>query len=131
MPLDGTPDLFFTRKDQPHLREVILRARRYIADPDTWTRGTFARDCNGEPVRDVTDPRAQAFCAEGALQKAALDLVGAAGGYRRLAYEASAALGAFALAGVNDGEGRLAVLAHIDRWLAKNTGAGRMSPYAY
>jgi len=54
-------------------RSVLLAAHDLLRDPSRWTQGTVARDQTGETV-DVTDPRAQKWCAVGAITRAAHDM---------------------------------------------------------
>jgi len=46
------------------LREVIplfMRVLLKMSKPESWTKGAWARDGNGAPVR-ITDPRARSWC---------------------------------------------------------------------
>lgn len=52
---------------------VVRAARRRIADKRQWTSGAAAKDANGYSI-NVRSPNAVAWCATGALQRAALDL---------------------------------------------------------
>lgn len=72
----------------PIFKQIIERARGYVAARSSWTRYTLAltrnnRDC--EP----TDAKAARFCAYGALVRAGYDLTGNADQARRLAGHAA------------------------------------------
>jgi hypothetical protein len=47
---------------------LLVAARALITDPAKWTRGTFARDANGETVAP-RDTAAVCWCSIGALNK--------------------------------------------------------------
>lgn len=49
-------------------REVLEDAITLIEDPSKWTQGAFARDGDGDRT-DPLDPKAQTWCARGALRK--------------------------------------------------------------
>jgi hypothetical protein len=49
-------------------KEILIAARAILADPAHWTKNTFARDRNNEPI-DPTSPDAVCFCAVGAIKK--------------------------------------------------------------
>jgi hypothetical protein len=122
MAFDMLPDLPqqaqpASRVDTPLLREVVLRARRYIANPNTWVRGAWAQDRYGKATTDASAPDAVRFCAEGAIERAAFELVGK-DDYKTLARSAIASVFPL-LFTINDFEGRLAVLKLFDDWLAR------------
>jgi hypothetical protein len=50
-------------------RSVLLAAYDLLSDRDRWTQGTVARDALDRPVQ-VTDPRAEMWCAVGAIERA-------------------------------------------------------------
>src|SRR5947208_2783291 len=56
-------------------RAIVKRARALIGDARRWTRLKFASDAQGESV-DFSDPRAERFCAVGALERAAFEISG-------------------------------------------------------
>jgi len=73
---------------KPIFKQIIERARGYVAVRSSWTRYTLAltrnnRDC--EP----TDARAARFCAYGALVRAGYELTGNPDQARRLAGQAA------------------------------------------
>ena len=45
---------------------ILIRARRRLADPERWTKGTTARDRRGRPVHP-SSRAAVRWCAMGAL----------------------------------------------------------------
>ena len=49
--------------------EILADERKFIEDPDGWTRGALARDANGRQVA-TQSPNAVSFCAVGACRKA-------------------------------------------------------------
>ena len=56
--------------------QVIVRALAIIEDGSRWTKGNLARLSNGVEC-PCFDPRAERFCAAGALYRAACELSGA------------------------------------------------------
>ncbi|MBO0863479.1 MAG: hypothetical protein J2P16_00195 [Mycobacterium sp.] len=52
------------------LADVLIEARDLIADPDNWCRFHAARNADGHPIADPTDPTAVRWCAAGALSRA-------------------------------------------------------------
>jgi|GEM_PF-3557438 len=50
-------------------REALTRARGFIASPDHWTTGYFAKDTNGREVW-ANDAKAVRFCIRGAISRA-------------------------------------------------------------
>ncbi len=51
-------------------KEILVEARGYIAEPGSWTKGSFARDGHGNHVSKDSH-RASCFCAAGAIGRAA------------------------------------------------------------
>lgn len=49
-------------------KQALIDARDLIADPERWTKHTFARDAKGKEV-DPKSPDATCFCGLGALIK--------------------------------------------------------------
>jgi hypothetical protein len=101
---------------------IIREASSLISDPAHWMQRELATAAEGESC-DPCDPQAAAFCAYGALIRAACDVVhnsNLATLFARSA--ASVVLGdresdAEELFTINDGEGREAVLALFDKAL--------------
>jgi hypothetical protein len=63
---------------------VLERARVLLECKEHWTLGAWAREENGRPCDPLSD-RARRWCAWGALQKCAYDLVGSKRLARRIA----------------------------------------------
>src|SRR5262249_11545190 len=63
---------------------VLQRARVLLDCEEHWTLGAWARDESGRPC-DPLSSRARRWCAWGALQKCAYDLVGSAQAARKIA----------------------------------------------
>jgi hypothetical protein len=57
-------------------RDIAIQARKYIANPRTWSFGTFARSAKGECTA-IGSRDAVRFCAVGAIERSVFDLVGA------------------------------------------------------
>jgi hypothetical protein len=100
---------------------IIREARNLISDPEHWTQFELATTAEGESC-DPCDPQAAAFCAYGALIRAACDAVrnsNLATLFARSA--ASVVLGdardAEELFSINDDDGQEAVLALFDKAL--------------
>ena len=103
--------------------QVILRALEIISDEGKWTEGALARDHHRRSCQ-ATAPEAVRFCAIGALERAAYELLGEiaeplfvtdlektvlnANGYASLT-----------LAQVNDQKGREAVIELFKKALAR------------
>lgn len=96
--------------------ETLKAARALIADPKHWTRGTFARDANGEPCASGA-VEAVCFCALGALKRVAPSwtLVDA---IQQHIYNLDREALMLGVAGINDNLGHAAVLALFDRVIA-------------
>jgi hypothetical protein len=105
-------------------RHIVARARQIIGDPGQWTTRDLARSTVGVPV-DPTDDAARRFCAVGALQRAAAELVGDTMDAQILAYESQTAVleftglpeGQTTLEVINDEQGHEAVLDLFGRYL--------------
>lgn len=54
------------------IRDVLLKAAELIEPEGAWCQGTFARDVDGEFVRDIMAPEACQWCAWGGIEKACL-----------------------------------------------------------
>lgn len=50
-------------------KEILIAARKLIADENNWTQGAFARDDSGEEVPEW-EPGAVCFCSVGAVSHA-------------------------------------------------------------
>ena len=59
---------------KPLQHQIIARALEIISDEEHWTRGFVARSADGR-LCSCCDPRAERFCAVGALNRAAHELV--------------------------------------------------------
>jgi hypothetical protein len=103
--------------------QIIREARSLIADPDNWTQCELAATAAGESC-DPWNPEAVAFCAYGALIKAAYGISNDSDTAMQFAQSATAAM--FGPGGsdpgqiyaINDAEeGREAVLALFDKSL--------------
>ena len=55
--------------------QVLINARALIADPARWTTGSLARNAQDAQV-DWEDSSARKWCAQGAIYRAAYDLIG-------------------------------------------------------
>jgi hypothetical protein len=62
------------RVTRSRLVDVIAGALEIMAAPETWTRGTLARDAQGASVSPFA-PDAVRFCAIGALRNAAFQVM--------------------------------------------------------
>jgi hypothetical protein len=71
--------------------QIIREARSLVADPDHWTQFELATTAGGEDC-DPWDPKATAFCAFGALIKAAYGMSNDSRLAMRFAHSASAAM---------------------------------------
>jgi len=101
--------------------QIISRALEIISDETKWTRGAMARLVDGKPCASL-NPRAARFCAVGALNRAAGELLAGNGFYHaaEAEHEVLAANNeARDLALVNDIEGRKAVIAMFKVALAR------------
>lgn len=89
--------------------ETLEAARKLIEKPKSWTRGEYARDCNGDPV-DFTSSTAACWCSSGALH-----VVGGDPLARRLLYETVGG----SLVYFNDNHTHAEVLAAFDAAIEK------------
>ncbi|MGI9251316.1 MAG: DUF6197 family protein [Pseudohongiellaceae bacterium] len=48
--------------------DILVGARKLIADPAHWTKHYWAKDKDGKPI-DIHDPKAERFCALGAIMR--------------------------------------------------------------
>jgi hypothetical protein len=102
-------------------RQVIERAREMISRHEQWRRAAYAMDANGERV-DWCAKQAVAFCAVGALRRAAYDLSGDRNHAIRLADKIAGTmigighegLAAMKVKFINDAKGHAAVLQLFD-----------------
>ena len=105
-------------------RHIVARAREIIGDPERWTTRELATSIMGMPVAP-TNTAAKRLCAVGALQRAAVELVGNTMDAQTLAYDSHIAVLAFTglpeghttLEVINDQQGREAVLDLFGRYL--------------
>jgi hypothetical protein len=98
---------------KPLQRQIITRALEIISDESKWTRGSLARLADGTACACL-DPRAVRFCAVGALNRAAGELLADNGFYHateaeHLVLEANCEL--HGLPSINDTDGREVVIA--------------------
>lgn len=102
--------------------EVLRAARKLVANEETWCKGSFARNSDGEPTGTRWSD-AKSFCVSGAIS-VACDSFGLDGKSRDPLYEALRVL-AHNMYGVpwlhvaNDNLGRLAALSIIDAAIAE------------
>ena len=102
-------------------KQVLINARTLIANPAHWTNGTLARTADDHYV-DWYDRSAAKWCAQGAIYRAAYDLVGDQKEATRIGDEAAKSIyrpcWRFAsLHNINDRQGHAAVLAVFDKAL--------------
>jgi hypothetical protein len=106
---------------KPLQHQVILRALEIISDESRWTVAAVARDQDGG-LCPVTAPEAVRFCAVGALERAAFELLGDGVEPLLLADIEKAVLGAngarLSLAQINDHLGREAVVELFKKTIA-------------
>lgn len=103
-------------------KQVLINARALIADPAHWIRGTLACNANGRKV-DWSDPSATKWCAQGAIYRAAYDLVADQKEATRIGNEVAKSLCPNpwfrgCLPAINDIRGHAAVLKVFDKALA-------------
>jgi hypothetical protein len=97
------------------LRQQVLRdARALIANQTHWTRGVLSRAASGRPVMWY-DQEACRWCAVGALNRAAYDLVGDRERAAQIADEVLVACFPANLTWINDTQGHAAVLELFNR----------------
>jgi len=58
--------------------EILKKMRALLDKPENWTRRTYARDVNGEPVSMVNPKDAVSFCIMGAYRKVSSPVIGQA-----------------------------------------------------
>jgi hypothetical protein len=100
--------------------QIIARALEIISDESRWTRGSMARLADSKPC-GCLNPRAACFCAVGALNRAAGELLTQNGFYHASEAEHKVLLANNELRdlpSVNDVEGREAVIAMFEVALA-------------
>ena len=103
-------------------KQVLINARALIADPAHWTSGTLACTANGWPVA-WDDRSASKWCAQGAIYRAASDLLGDQKEATRIGNEVANNicprrwLSRPPLPILNDKQGHAAVLAVFDKAL--------------
>src|SRR5262245_33580029 len=111
---------------KPLHHQIVARARELVSDPNHWTQGDLAVFKDGRTA-EPTHPDAYAFCAVGALQRAAHELSTARGA--PLADQVVTIMESFAtthqdpntefsLETLNDDVGQAAVLELFDHYLA-------------
>src|SRR6266446_5380620 len=103
-------------------RQVLINARALIADSAHWTTGVLASTTNGQPVA-WDDPSATRWCAQGAIYRAAYDLLGNQKEAIRIGDEVASVMCPRrwlrrGLPAINDSQGHAAVLAEFDKALA-------------
>ncbi len=103
---------------RPLQKQIVERARAFIADEQYWCRGELARDVNGEEV-SPTSASAVKRCALGAVIAAAYQLTHDFDAADQLGHEAlRPRYGAATVIYVNDTKGHAAVLALFDEVIA-------------
>jgi hypothetical protein len=103
---------------RPLHRQIVERARAFIADEHHWCRGELARDANGEGVCP-TSASAVRRCALGAVIAAAHELTHDLDAAHDFAFKAlRPQYGTATLVRVNDMRGHTAVLALFDEVIA-------------
>jgi hypothetical protein len=98
-------------------RMIIERASVFVHKPEAWTRGKEVATVDNQSLKDIMDPRAQRFCARGALLRAACELVGPDSCRQATDAAEKALTPDVSIVDVNDCEGRKAVVRLFDRWL--------------
>jgi hypothetical protein len=105
---------------KPLTHQIIARAHQLIEDPAHWIQFWDARFKNGK-FCDPWHKRAHAFCAVGAIMRAAFELTGCKSKAEELAEHIDTELQPLAPHGVvavNDHQGHAAVLALFQKALA-------------
>ena len=101
-------------------KQVLINARALITDRAHWTSCTLARTADDHVV-DRYDRSATKWCAQGAIYRAAYDLVGNQREATRIGNKVANSIlprGLFvSLAIINDRQGHAAVLAVFDKAL--------------
>ena len=106
----------------PLQHQIISRALEIVSDERTWTRGAMARTHFGRPCA-VWDLAAVSFCAVGALARAAFELLGpnvdaTVVEIAETYVLAANCAGHLSLPGVNENDGREAIVRMFTRALA-------------
>jgi hypothetical protein len=79
MPFDARPEIEIAKEGGAGIprsmtaRDLVVNARKYIANRKTWTWGSLARDAKRKRT-DVSSVEAVAFCALGAIERSVYDL---------------------------------------------------------
>jgi hypothetical protein len=102
-------------------KQVLINARALIADPQHWARGVLAQTADGRPIAWYQSS-ADRWCAVGAINRAAYDLLGDLNKARRIGKEVASIVYphrwfGWALPDINDAQGHTAVLALFDKAL--------------
>jgi hypothetical protein len=100
--------------------QVLIRARSLIARPAQWTRRVLASSRTGHPVL-WHDQQACQWCALGAINRAAYDLLGDRQRAEEIADEVIATCFPANMSWINDTEGHAAVLGLFDGALARSS----------
>jgi hypothetical protein len=108
---------------QKQVLDDVIAARALIENPDSWTRGAYARDLQGKALA-TTDPIACKFCAAGALYRATeYDPMGWTSKTRlrvdQAHYEVEKDLPHQGIIGFNDDHDHHEVLAAFDKTIAR------------
>ena len=74
------------------VKDVLIKARAVIAEPEHWCKGWYSKDQTGDEVTNIADPRAYMFCSLGAIKKVLSEEVVYGGGYLNLQDEVVTAL---------------------------------------
>jgi hypothetical protein len=103
-------------------KQVLINARALIADPAHWTSCTLARTADDHVV-EWYDRSVTKWCAQGAIYRAAYDLVGDQNEATRIGNEVAKNIYRpswrfVSLPNVNDRQGHAAVLAVFDKAVA-------------
>lgn len=94
------------------VKDVLVRAKALISNPQNWTQGTLARDDVGRIV-PARHKDASRWCALGAI--CALTQLRGGVRYKAIGSLRLAAKGAICATNINDHEGHGAVMALYDR----------------
>jgi len=102
-------------------KQVLIKARALIADPDHWTRNVLACNAAGHSVH-WCDASATKWCAVGAIYRSAYEIVGNRDEAARIGKEVARRVAPIwfcrSLMTINDMRGHAAVLVKLDRALA-------------
>jgi hypothetical protein len=111
---------------RPLAHQIATRARELIADQSHWTQGPLARRRDGAKT-EPEDADAYSFCADGALMRAAHEVIPDRQQSRDFAMVVRTSIELFAelpdsvlIEYVNDCEGHQAIIELFDQWLAAN-----------